>query len=172
MIGYRVTKYDPRNRNEKGWYMKDEWTDYSDIGSSFDDKVFTVEDYINIENKYINVLTNLMKKIGVEYLNFNQGKLELVDEDDNSTEDMKRIYKKINITKKVIMKEVPDMVRLILRNCIWGTLKSDKMEVHFGWDYYMYIGLEKYDDTLMNQITPKGMYWERYVLPTYTDESL
>ena len=30
-MNYRVTKYNPAYRNEKGWYMKDDWTDYSEV---------------------------------------------------------------------------------------------------------------------------------------------
>ena len=30
-MNYRVTKYNPAYRNEKGWYMRDDWTDYSEV---------------------------------------------------------------------------------------------------------------------------------------------
>ena len=31
MKKYRITKYNPTLRNEDGWYMSDDWIDWSDI---------------------------------------------------------------------------------------------------------------------------------------------
>ncbi len=53
MFDWRVTKYDPKNRDHNGWYVKDEWTDYSDIGKSFEGKRLTFWEYFNVESKYI-----------------------------------------------------------------------------------------------------------------------
>ena len=51
---HEIVKYPPQNYIN-GIYEKDEWTDYSDIGKVFDDKLFTLEEYLSVEKKYINV---------------------------------------------------------------------------------------------------------------------
>lgn len=51
---WRITKYNPKFRNELGHYQKKEWTSVSDIGKIFEGKQLTVEEYLNTENLYIN----------------------------------------------------------------------------------------------------------------------
>jgi hypothetical protein len=50
---YRITKYNPDKRNEKGHYKVEEWTSISDIGKEFNETKFTYQDYISMEDKYI-----------------------------------------------------------------------------------------------------------------------
>ena len=49
---WQITKYDPKNRDEHNRYLKDEWTEYGDIGNLFDGKKLTFAEYFNIESKY------------------------------------------------------------------------------------------------------------------------
>ena len=58
---YRVTKYNPDNRNSLGDYLIDEWTSFSDIGKKYEGKIFTMSDYIKTENNYIKAINNFMK---------------------------------------------------------------------------------------------------------------
>ena len=44
---HEIVKYPPQNYIN-GIYEKDEWTDYSDIGKVFDDKLFTLEEYLSV----------------------------------------------------------------------------------------------------------------------------
>ncbi len=48
MKEYRVTKYNPNNRDSKGSYLAEEWTSISDVGKSI-----TKSEYEEIENAYI-----------------------------------------------------------------------------------------------------------------------
>lgn len=42
MRSWRITKYDPSNRDVNGSYtLVDEWTEVSDIGCAFEGKVLT-----------------------------------------------------------------------------------------------------------------------------------
>ncbi|MCI9585964.1 MAG: hypothetical protein HFH45_04980 [Bacilli bacterium] len=56
-------------------------------------------------------------------------------------------------------------MRLILRNYIGGMFLGTNSRIEFGWDYYMYFGLTKYNDILMKTIIPNGMYFEKSDLP-------
>ena len=52
-----ITKYNSIFRDENWNYTRNEWTSISDIGKKFDDVLFTKEEYLEIEKKYIVRLT-------------------------------------------------------------------------------------------------------------------
>ena len=53
MVSYRITKYDPKKRDESGIYKdKNEWTSISDIGNKKYGNV-GFEEYEKVENSYI-----------------------------------------------------------------------------------------------------------------------
>jgi len=172
MIGYRVTKYNPANRDNEGRYFLDEWTEYCDIGKKFNKKRFTYNEYVIVEEKYIKTIVSLMNFLGVKYISFKRGRRVLLEEDSLATKDMKKIYNSIKREFKVYIEDIPDLVKLILRGYIWGVIKNEKMEVHFGNDFYMYIGLPAYNDELMESVIPDGLYGEQCCLPTYEDVNL
>ena len=51
MPALSIYKYDKSNPN----YV-DDWTAISDIGDSFYGKVLTLEDYLEVENRYSNII--------------------------------------------------------------------------------------------------------------------
>ena len=64
-----ITKYNPIYRNEFGLYQKNEWTSISDVGKQYDGKEFTLEDYLRIEEKYVNaffIILNFFNAKGVK----------------------------------------------------------------------------------------------------------
>ncbi len=60
MLNWRISKYNPKFRNEKSEYKKDEWTSCYDIGKVYNEKEFSVKDYMAVENSYINVLLSFL----------------------------------------------------------------------------------------------------------------
>ncbi len=64
---HTITKYPPWNY-VNGCYTKDEWTDYSDIGKIFDDKLFTLEEYLLVEQKYVNVILTILDELHCKYI--------------------------------------------------------------------------------------------------------
>ena len=65
VMTYRISKYNPKNRID-GVYTVDEWTDYSDIGMIFDGKVFTEQEYLEMENRYINCILDIYKICAID----------------------------------------------------------------------------------------------------------
>jgi hypothetical protein len=54
--------------------------------------------------------------------------------------------------------ELEDVIRLILREVLWCKLiKADRFYVHFGWDYYMYIGSTSPSSVAINHAEQKGI---------------
>ena len=56
MIWHEIVKYSSENYGENGVYTKDEWTSRSDIGTVYEGKTFTLEKYLDVEQRYINVV--------------------------------------------------------------------------------------------------------------------
>lgn len=44
--GYRITKYDPKYRDEEDGFNLDTWTEYSDLGKVFNNKIFEMDEYL------------------------------------------------------------------------------------------------------------------------------
>ena len=68
MISWRITKYNPKHRNEKDEYQKMEWTSCGDIGKLYDGKEFTLNDYMAVENAYIYIKLLFMKNVEITTL--------------------------------------------------------------------------------------------------------
>lgn len=166
---YRVTKYDPQNRNSLGHYVVDEWTAVSDIGREYGGKSFTLSDYIRTETNYMNAIKNFMKATSTSKLKLVD--LELHDpgfDGAYATTSMKQIYEKIKEGMSVSESEIPDVCGLILRECMWGKLISKKMFVHFGNDYYMYIGAKGNCKKAIEETEKSGMFVEKFKSPYST----
>lgn len=132
MYSYRVTKYNPKYRNKNGIYMTNEWTSISD----FNDKELNGE-YMQYESAYIKAIYKFMELNGIEELYIDE-----LEKDNciNKYSDINIDINNITNYNKLNKDEVKDIVKSILREIIYAKLKNDnKMEVHFGYDYYMYI---------------------------------
>lgn len=147
MKEYRVTKYNPSYRNDKGYFMKDDWISYGDIGKKFEGKLLTFEDYLIIEDRYIDAVVKTMDFIKVNSVYVSGLEKGSIKYDIYTTEGMKKLEKKLKVRREVNITEVSDLCRLILRNYIWARIECPKMFVHFGYDYYMYLGIkDEYTD--------------------------
>jgi len=94
----------------------------------------------------------------------NINKLQLIEYENNQNY---KTDKLLIENKKFYNKEqVKLLSRLILRELIWGKLVFDKqMFVHFGYDYYMYIGLEKKPKQALNTAQELGLFTEKFKSP-------
>ena len=68
MIWHEIAKYSPQNYDSNGIYIVDEWTSRSDVGKYYNGKLFTLEDYLNVENHYIAVVLSLMEATNCKYM--------------------------------------------------------------------------------------------------------
>lgn len=126
MHQYRITKYDPQYR-VNGVYTRDEWTCFSDVGRSFGGVPFTQLDYERAEQQHIGFLLTLADREEAFPLTLNG--LEDKRTDTPWREGML-------ITRDIL----PAIIRDILRNECWCRLQTCDFFIHFGWDYYMYVG--------------------------------
>ena len=62
MSGYRISKYDPWLRDERGYFTGEDWTSFSDIGKEYHGTVLTDLQYAAVEAKYINAVTTVLRQ--------------------------------------------------------------------------------------------------------------
>lgn len=145
---YRVTKYSPAYRDERGFYTRDEWTSYSDIGETFSGVLLTKNDYLEVEKHYISFCVDLWKLSG--------GKPLKVCEFEKSNS-----HKSIMIPETIFdEKELAFAVQSVLREKCWFKLKRYGFFAHFGYDYYMYVGTMIDEKTVMELARRKELFCE------------
>lgn len=163
MYNYKITKY--KNKKE----IFNEWTSISDIGKSFNGKKFLYEEYIKIENNYIETILMFIKINDIKYMLID-GLEEYgynIDEYDEYDLQIKKIITKVQNKMKINIKDISLLARAILREKIWAKIYfEDKLYIHFGYDYYMYIGSkQKPSKQLIEKINIFGLEVENMISP-------
>jgi len=146
---FRITKYNPLFRDEEGHYLIDEWTDYSDVGQIFKGKELTYDEYVKVEKRYISVAMELAKLANVASFSIEafEGK------------------KCKSIKKPVMLEALPNIIKSILRSEFWCKLVSNNFFIHFGYDYYMYIGCVLPNDVAYGISLKHELYCEEMMSP-------
>lgn len=125
MKEYRITKYNPQNR-VSGEYCVHEWTSISDIGKTFDDGTLTSEEYTRVEQTYIDCCIDLLRSAGVSVLSVCC--LECYDENIRFPSHLHN------------ENDIRQIISCCLQEKCWARLESINFFIHFGYDYYMYVG--------------------------------
>lgn len=154
---YRITKYSPKNRDERGRYIKDEWISFSDIGKEFFDGTLTLDEYERIEEAYITTIFSFMACANIEKL-----KLTAVWNGHNYKEPDFQFKNGVEYSGEKLRR----VIQLTLRDVIGCHLVSEpNMFVHFGHDYYMYIGTNKLCSGALSIAEDSGLYPEEFKSP-------
>ena len=152
MNQYRITKYNPKFRNSTGAYMKPEWTSMSDIGSSFDGVTLRKQDYLSTESAYIESVMRFisedqisaLRAVGVE------NRKEALTPDEGHL---------------IAASGLPEIIRSILREEFWCRLEIDDRFIHFGYDYYVYIGVKSRCEASIRSAHTHGLFVEPFASP-------
>jgi hypothetical protein len=129
MHEYRLTKYDPALRDAAGAFKGDDWTAVSDIGESFSGIVLTRQEYDRVEQAHIHATLTFLKEGGIESLRVE----ELETQPDSAIE--------LREGTVLSTSQLGDVIGSILREEFWCNLESANGFVHFGYDYYIYLGV-------------------------------
>ena len=140
MHQWRVTKYDPRRRGPDGAFVGDDWTAASDIGGSFAGRVLTVAEYLAIEDKYVRAALHFAAEAGVDAL-------AIVGLEEHGAQAADPTGGACLVDGLVLRdgdrvggEALAQTCRLNLRALLWCKLEDARMFIHFGYDFYMYIG--------------------------------
>lgn len=157
MNEYRLTKYNPSYRTETGVYTRDEWTSFSDIGRSYNGVELTSAEYERVEDSYITATVKFLIEAGIPQL-IVRG-LENVEG---------RAVSFVN-GDSLTIKQIPNVLRQILREEVWCRLEAANAFVHIGYDYYMYIGVPRPCPTARREAHQIGLYVEDFESPYHSD---
>lgn len=179
MLRLRITKYNPifRDRNGIYSYSKEEWTSVCDIGKIFNGRVFTTNEYIAVENAYVNTVMAFVDELKitslkVRGLEIDEERLGLDKLNIAYSRGMKALLLSIRNDYEIGLSQIKNLCRLVLRECMWCKLENDPlMFVHFGYDYYMYIGSEKICTNAIGKAVKMGLYVEECRSPYEIAES-
>lgn len=144
---HEVVKYHPAGYKDR-IYTYDDWTSISDIGKTFRTGILSADDYIKVEDSYVNTILTVMSETDCHYLT-----IEYVEAyEDEIIKRMKEHKQRYNIPvldfipnlkngKRVSQNKASVLFRLCLRELCYikFSCKSKKLKIEFGYDYYLYI---------------------------------
>lgn len=173
MYKYRISKYNPQYRDEKGIYHKEDWTSYSDIGKKYNGKVFSKDDYIKTETQYCNTILNILEINGVQeviledvelYFSVDEIKHMLRNKELDFSIEGEIAINSLKNGDKIDIHELKLYLRLILRECFWCRLLDvpSLIQVEFGYDYYVYLYSGNIISTdIVENYKKEGMFIEK-----------
>ncbi|MER5326771.1 hypothetical protein [Streptosporangium roseum] len=143
---FRVTKYDPRLRNESGAFIGDDWTCISEIGQVFDGQVLTRERYEQVEAAYLKAVELFAQESGITELavrtplfgrDFAPG--PLLPGYGPATSGL--LSEEFYDGRQVSLPEGLELVQAMLRgDGVWCRLEAEgRFSAEVGWDYYLYV---------------------------------
>lgn len=163
---WRITKYNPQYRDENGFYQKDDWTSISDVGKAYKGAVLTFDTYIRYENAYVDAIIQIMNANSTESL-----QVETLEKNsyfhcaDLPGLQLRLCYDSLREDLLLSTRDIQLVSRLALRNIIWCKLYGKQMFVHFGYDYYMYIGSKNRAASEVSAIEKAGLFVEDMTSP-------
>ena len=162
---YRITKYDPLMRKANGRFPIDTWTSASDIGKVYEGARFTLADYLKIEDGYVLCVNKILSFVNDVSLVIS----EFEDYRDKSPANYHKVFNDelYGLTFKknnIILGDLDALIRLSLREEVWCKLECPEAFIHFGYDFYCYVGVPDYVDVSEMQL-PDGIYIEEVKSP-------
>jgi hypothetical protein len=153
---YRITKYNPANRTDAGAYLLDDWISYSDIGKAFAGRRLTRKQYLQIENSYLFAIDSFLRESGVKELFVSQ-----LENKWNYLCDFP-LYDGVSLN----LEQINTFSRAALREQVWAKLIFPRRAyVHFGYDYYLYVGVARKCPVSIAQTTERGLFVESFTSP-------
>jgi hypothetical protein len=186
---WRITKYNPRYRDENDNYprerAKNEWSEFWQIGHRYHHKKFTLAQYLAVEQKYIDAIMGFMECLGVDALyadsvpnklyEFTAGtkiytsKKKLRLNNRLYPPKMVEINNNLKQGMPVSKESVALLSRLLLRNKTWCIFKTRDMYIHISDFFYMYIGGKKPCKETIKKIEKSGLFVESNIESTHDD---
>ena len=144
---HEIVKYEPQYYDDNGVYQKDEWTCFFDIGKEYEGKVVTMEDYLDIENRFIAVTRAILEAAGCTFVTI--GYVEAIRG--------KRVKEGIRIR----VQQIDHYIRLVLRGKMWIVFINSSRGVQFDFNedvMYMHLFCRLPDEQLREIVESRGLY--------------
>jgi len=146
---YRVTKYDPAQRDADGAYTGEGWTMFEQIGETFGGVRLTLASYLDLEARYLVAAAAFFEESGTSRV---------------IAEGVEDVHQTFRVTEGAELSCVGavEAVRQMLRGEGWCRLREDdRLYIHVGWDYYLYVGSEQTCERAVALAEEKGLFVDR-----------
>ena len=171
---WRVTKYNPAFRDDNGYYtLVEEWTCPSEIGKIINGNEFTLEEYLRVEAAYVDAVIRFLEASNLRSLRILQRSRLIISPDERKSilYESEFDHMHVEVDRIVTTKEIRTLCKMVLRNFLFCEFYSkDQFFVHFGWDYYMYIGSSKNSLAAIEFAEKRGLFVETFQSPSYFTE--
>jgi hypothetical protein len=157
MRQFRITKYDPALRDEKGSFLPEDWISVSDIGRKFAGKELTLAHYKMVESAYTETIAHILEEAKIPFLHA------------RSVSNHKRSFGFPREGNQVKCESIPGIVGAMLREEFWCRLETNDAFVHVGYDYYMYVGVPHPIERSIQFAHQRGLFVEHFVSPYHPE---
>jgi hypothetical protein len=148
MIQYRVTKYDPALRNNAGAFLRDDWTSFSDVGTAV-----SLDAYSEVEDAYVRAAVAFMQESDVRRLAIRG----LENPSDACSDLVEGAF--------LGPERWGNAFRSVLRDIVWCRFEGGSAFVHFGHDFYMYVGTPSSCPAAISSAEANGLFVEVFRSP-------
>lgn len=178
---HSVVKYNPECFKGKSHFTKNQWICMKDVGQVIGGHLVTLDEYLDVEQKYVDSVIKIMELTDCKYLTVSymedtiqttkESILEMLDRKNPFLQYDKLLYNsymKLYEGRRFDVIGIPDIIRLNLRGYTYTALTNLQkgLEIHFGFDYYMYFNTKFPIDILREEIRKIGLYLD----PSREDE--
>ncbi len=154
---YRITKFDPANRDSAGYYIADDWYLHSQIGESFGGVLLTEDEYLRVESAYIATAMDFYREAGLP-------DIFAVGVGDHK---MKGVPTEGSL---IPADGLPILCRAMLREEYWCRIEGDAFFIHFGWDFNMYLGALTLCERTLGHARSRGLFPELFISPYHPED--
>ena len=155
---YRVTKYDPALRDERGAYTGNDWTMFDQIGETFGDARLTLSTYLDVEARHLVAMASFLEESGTSIV--------MAEGVENHNQTFR-----VSEGARLSPVEAIDVVRQMLRGEGWCRLAADdRFYIHAGGDYYLYVGTEQPCRRSVALAESKGLFVDRDFPSPYLEQ--
>lgn len=159
MYEYRITKYNPKFRSPSGAYTKAEWTSICEVGKTIAGHLVTHAEYATVESAYVASALEFLDEAGVSSL--------IV----HGLENRRRYPIAFSGGAQFGREELAVAFQDVLREKYWCRFeRTAEAFVHFGWDYYMYLGTTKLCTSAIEQAHRQGLFVEECESPYHPED--
>ena len=161
-----VTLVRPYKKTEANHTSSPSLDSVSDIGKRINKQRVLLKHFVHYERYVVSAIDSfLMTTAGpIKMLGVENARSAFTDSRQlESKFDLDRILiRKIpSSNDDLSLAELSDIVRLILRECMWARLHSGKRIVHFGWDSYIYFAGATLNESYIDEFRSIGRVVER-----------
>lgn len=174
MHQWRITKYDPRLRDDGGAYTGTDWTSATDVGKTLSGHQLGLEEYLATEDRYVSAAGRFLQESQVSSLVV--AELEPAGEVPGAivTHGLDNILHggpDLTSGLRLDSDDIALVCRLNLRSLVWCRLEEpSKFFIHFGHDYYMYIGSSTYCPESISYAESIELFVEEGISPYAVEE--